>query len=339
VKKTLYSFIIYIFIIVLSSLAEAQGAGYALQFDGVNDYVNVAASASLNITSAITIEAWVKKFANVEWSSVITKGKPPANVLTTNYSLHFASTGGLIFTGDSLGQAKSSLTFPLNEWHHVAVTWDGSVIKFYIDGMLDSLRTPFTRSLIPNNLDLTIGADFPGDVEYFSGQLDEVRLWNIGRTQQQIKDNMHLKLTGSEVGLVGYWRFDEGSGTNTNDVSGHGNNGILVNNPYWVLSGVVFVSVKELSSKIMPETFTLFQNFPNPFNPTTSISFSLPLKSFVSIKIFDLIGREVAIIVSEELSAGSYSRTWNATTMSSGIYFYRLHAGSFTETKKLVLLR
>jgi predicted choloylglycine hydrolase len=88
-----------------------------------------------------------------------------------------------------------------------------------------------------------------------------------------------------------------------------------------------------------PQSFLVSQNYPNPFNPSTMISFDLPANSVVSLKVFDLIGREVAVIVSEELSAGSYSRTWNAANMSSGIYFYRLQSGSFTETKKLVLLR
>jgi len=83
----------------------------------------------------------------------------------------------------------------------------------------------------------------------------------------------------------------------------------------------------------------LEQNYPNPFNPSTTIQFTLPSRSFVSLKVFAVIGREVATIVSEELSAGSYSRTWNAANMSSGIYFYRLQAGTFTETKKLILLR
>jgi Putative multicopper oxidases len=91
--------------------------------------------------------------------------------------------------------------------------------------------------------------------------------------------------------------------------------------------------------KIVPGRFSLGQNFPNPFNPTTTISFALPSRSFVSLKVFDLLGREVATIVSEEMSAGSYSKQWNAANISSGIYFYRLQAGSFTETKKLVLLR
>jgi hypothetical protein len=95
----------------------------------------------------------------------------------------------------------------------------------------------------------------------------------------------------------------------------------------------------EVEVNFRPTAFSLAQNFPNPFNPSTTISFDLPSQSFVSLKIFDLIGREVATIVSEELSAGSHSRQWNATGMPSGVYFYRLQAGSFTGTKKLLLLK
>jgi lysophospholipase L1-like esterase len=85
--------------------------------------------------------------------------------------------------------------------------------------------------------------------------------------------------------------------------------------------------------------YALRQNYPNPFNPSTNLSFGLPSKSFVSLKVFDTIGREVTTIVSEELPAGNHTRQWNAANMSSGIYFYRLQAGSFIETKKSVLLR
>ena len=99
----------------------------------------------------------------------------------------------------------------------------------------------------------------------------------------------------------------------------------------------VLTDVKENAE--IPKGYALSQNYPNPFNPSTTISFSLPSKSFVSLKVFDLIGRDVATIVSEEMSAGSYSKQWNAANMSSGIYFYRLQVGSFTQTKKLVLLR
>jgi hypothetical protein len=88
-----------------------------------------------------------------------------------------------------------------------------------------------------------------------------------------------------------------------------------------------------------PTSFKLEQNYPNPFNPTTNISFSLPSRSFVSLKVFDLMGREVATLVSEELSAGNHLRQWNAMDMPSGVYFYRLQADKFTETKGLILLR
>lgn len=91
--------------------------------------------------------------------------------------------------------------------------------------------------------------------------------------------------------------------------------------------------------KSIPLQFELYQNYPNPFNSSTTISFSIPSKSFVSLKVFDILAREVAIIVSEEMSTGNYTRQWNASKLPSGVYFYRLRASSFTETKKLMLLK
>lgn len=89
----------------------------------------------------------------------------------------------------------------------------------------------------------------------------------------------------------------------------------------------------------LPTHFSLGQNYPNPFNPTTTISFGLASKSFVSLRVFNVLGREVSILVSEELPAGTYSQNWNAAGLASGVYFYCLQTGSFTETKKLLLLR
>ena len=97
-------------------------------------------------------------------------------------------------------------------------------------------------------------------------------------------------------------------------------------------------SVEQIAG-IIPSESSLEQNYPNPFNPTTNISFSLPSKSFVSLKAFDVLGREVAVLLSEELSAGRHTRQWNASSLASGVYFYRMQAGSFIDTKKLILLR
>jgi N-acetylneuraminic acid mutarotase len=98
-----------------------------------------------------------------------------------------------------------------------------------------------------------------------------------------------------------------------------------------------FVGVKEELK--VPKEFALFQNYPNPFNPSTKISWQSPVSSRQTLKIFDLLGREVATLIDEEKPAGSYEVTWNATNLPSGVYFYQLKAGSFTATKKLLLLK
>ena len=98
-------------------------------------------------------------------------------------------------------------------------------------------------------------------------------------------------------------------------------------------------SVNEKDKVQVLKRFDLCQNYPNPFNPSTTISFYLPSKSYVTLKVFDIMGREIATLIKRELSAGDHIQQWIATNISSGIYFYRLQANSFTQTKKLVLLR
>jgi sugar lactone lactonase YvrE len=88
-----------------------------------------------------------------------------------------------------------------------------------------------------------------------------------------------------------------------------------------------------------PYEFSLSQNYPNPFNATSNFGFRISSLSDVSLKVFDLLGQEVATIVNERLAAGSYTRRWDAAGLPSGIYFYRLQAGNFSETRKLILLR
>ena len=89
----------------------------------------------------------------------------------------------------------------------------------------------------------------------------------------------------------------------------------------------------------VPTKFALSQNYPNPFNPTTSISYSIPQNSFVSLKVFDVLGQEVATLVNEEKSVGNYDVSFDASGIPSGMYFYRLQAGSFIDTKKMVLMK
>ena len=110
------------------------------------------------------------------------------------------------------------------------------------------------------------------------------------------------------------------------------------NSDYLVVKYSSTTGVEKPLNKI-PVEFSLKQNFPNPFNPSTTISFSLPSKSHVSLKIYDVMGRDVATLASEELTAGTHTRQWIADGVPSGVYFYCLQAGSFIETKKILHLR
>jgi hypothetical protein len=86
-------------------------------------------------------------------------------------------------------------------------------------------------------------------------------------------------------------------------------------------------------------SFRLSENYPNPFNPQTTIRFSIPHESFVSLTIYDVLGKEVACLVNERKQPGEYVVTWKADAQPSGMYFYHLQAGSRVETKKLLLVK
>ncbi len=89
----------------------------------------------------------------------------------------------------------------------------------------------------------------------------------------------------------------------------------------------------------IPTKYALDQNYPNPFNPTTSIKFSIPEASNVKLTVFDITGREVAVLVNKSMGAGYYNVDWDASNLSSGIYIYQIETGSFTNIKKMVLLK
>jgi hypothetical protein len=89
----------------------------------------------------------------------------------------------------------------------------------------------------------------------------------------------------------------------------------------------------------VPDNFSLGQNYPNPFNPQTKIRFQLKNTSYTELKIYDVLGMEVKSLVKESLKPGEYEVSFNAANMPSGVYFYRLNAGEFTETRRMVLVK
>jgi hypothetical protein len=93
------------------------------------------------------------------------------------------------------------------------------------------------------------------------------------------------------------------------------------------------------TEKEIPGNYSLFQNYPNPFNPTTIIQYNVLSFGKVVLKVYDLLGREVATLVDKQQNAGQYSVFFNASRLSSGVYFYKIQAGSYTETKKMMLIK
>jgi hypothetical protein len=93
------------------------------------------------------------------------------------------------------------------------------------------------------------------------------------------------------------------------------------------------------SSNNLPFEYKLEQNYPNPFNPVTTINFSISVSGYVSLKIYDVLGKKVAVLVNEKKEAGRYTAEFNGTNFASGVYFYKLEAGSVTSTKRMLLLK
>ena len=95
----------------------------------------------------------------------------------------------------------------------------------------------------------------------------------------------------------------------------------------------------DVSVETIPLDSKLYQSYPNPFNPSTTVTYDVPKEGLVSLKVYDALGREVATLVNEVKPEGKHSYRFNAAHLPSGVYYYRLQAGSFVETKKFILLR
>ena len=141
-------------------------------------------------------------------------------------------------------------------------------------------------------------------------------------------------------GSADYWdfanaiRLDAGGNIIVSGTS----SGITSGSDYTTIKYSQVTGITPLNNEI-PQHFSLSQNYPNPFNPGTKIRFELPMSSFVKLIVFDALGRELETLVSENLSAGTYEQLWNADKYSDGVYFYKLTAGNFSETKRMILVK
>ncbi|MBN2560047.1 MAG: VCBS repeat-containing protein [Phycisphaerae bacterium] len=216
--------------------------GNALLFDGTSDYVNLGSDISFSVGNTLTIEAWVKsadlsarrgvfstRFANTAGSFQLElgPGSGGANCVTvTAPSTYVAQTG--------------NDTIRSNEWTHIAYVRAaaGAGNQFiYVNGSLTPLAIDTNYLFVDNASSKVIGSGTSGG-QLFSGEIDELRVWSVARTEEQIRSAMRQELNGNEAGLAAYYRFDHVSGTVLIDLTTHGNTGTLVNGPVWTASTV-----------------------------------------------------------------------------------------------------
>jgi hypothetical protein len=105
----------------------------------------------------------------------------------------------------------------------------------------------------------------------------------------------------------------------------------------WILKDLL--GVTDTGILPIPGEYSLEQNYPNPFNPSTTIEYSLPQNGFVTLKVFNVLGKEVATLVNGQNEAGKHTINFDASALNSGVYFYKIKSGNFTETKKMILLK
>ena len=217
------------FAITAAPPAPAHIGGWAIQFDGTNDYVEIPDHSSLDLTSTYTLECWIKANSFSGTKGIISKYQ------SSGANGYFLRLNGNDLEFDGLTADVNLVT---GVWYHVAVTKSGTTRKLYLNGEEKTL-TGTALNVSANSNYLAIGADFnvgSPNSRIFNGYIDEVRIWNVARTQAEIKMNMYRHLTGGESGLVSYYKMTNGSGTTLTD-NKSSNHGTLKNGPNWKSSG------------------------------------------------------------------------------------------------------
>lgn len=200
------------------------------------------------------------------------------------------------------------------------------------NGMAVNLSGNVFLNILPpmSNNDLLVGP-FP----FLKGSILYLKKDNIFVRSVITNDNQQYSITGLTAGTYTLSVQRLGYETESRQIVIGAVNLDTVN---FYLDTLNVIGIENINSNV-PDNFSLSQNYPNPFNPQTKFKFSIKRNSFAELKIFDILGREVKTLVNENLKAGEYEVSFNAAGLPSGVYFYRLNADDFTQTKKMVLIK
>ena len=293
--------------------------GTSISFNGTSDQVIIDGNSEYQASTSLTIEAWVKPLSTPSDYDGFLSYSMDANGTRAGFGFCFYLTGwkfflvtadGSYLTGDPGEEvfnyaAMAGAQLPINQWTHIAATYNGSQVKLYRNGSeVDANDNNVEGSIIWEGapMEMVLG-NFPreGQGHYFDGKLDEIRIWNIVRTENEIKASKEIALLGDEDGLVGYWMLDEGSGNSSENLSIIGETATL-SGATWSENdspldfqtpvydtGVIVGSAFQLAGRIVANEFELFGQKDTitigDFNNGSKVV-SAPEESFESINSF-----------------------------------------------------
>lgn len=325
--------------------SNAQNQNMAMQFDGVNDYLEIFDANSLDITDQLTISLWyffvpgstgepgiVQKDGFASW------GRYGIWLYDTDYpDFCLFPQGGYqeCYTSD-----QSLIDYA---WNHLALTYDGSVLFAYLNGqMLGYIENAF--SISTSDMSLFVGAD-PTEPDYVTGKIDELSIWNVYKSQSEIQQMMYDTLPpsvyhNSENGLVVYYRFDryedlgvrEDGPDDIRDLSTYENHGDAEGSPELVAS--------DAPSYVSPigndDTYGLVV-YPGLNSAVAIIQFELKSAAYTSVRIYNLLGQDVEEVCNGNLPAGLNQFELNTLSFEEGLYLCSVRVGMNTETVKLIV--
>lgn len=335
---------------------NSQGDENALNFDGVDDYITLNTLAGpLSATDDFTVEFWMKADSGNNTATVrvnffaINPAVPGENKFSIIMGAEGSYQTGQLSIYEAQGSPSyltSTATIGDDACHHVAYVRTGNMSEAFLDGV--SIGTLPVASPILTDDRISLGQEwdnvFPSD--FYNGEMEELRIWNVARSQTEIQENMHTKLTGSETGLVGYYNFDQGTAGGNNseittltDLTMNGHDGTLVN---FALDGPVsnWISSSCYGGLGIEDDLPAIRTsaHPNPCKSASNIRFQTERKGHVELSVYDMTGQRVTILVNESLPPGDHQAHWNAERLPSGVYFYQVTANGKTVTGKIVLV-
>ena len=313
-KNLLYLLIISLTIISL----KGQNGGYALQFDGTDDFISIADNASIDFTSgnSYTLEAWI-------YADVLTAANTGRAVLSKwnssddSYFIRVSPDGSLVF--DNLYTVPGVIT--TNKWYHIACVYKtapDAYRKVFVNGVEKSLSGSVISVNDGNSEPLKIGRhnSFAND---WDGKIDEVRIWNVARTVEEIRAAMNKELNGNETGLAAYYKMSDGSGTTLTDNQTSGSNTGTISGATWKTSGSLAGSRQALDFDGTDEHLSIPHNASLNMG-TGNFTYEFWVKKDVSGVRYDIISKEatnenndLSILISESNQAVIYTKGTTTT--------------------------